>query len=83
MDESATVSGTTTVGGKSDPPAEAVTGDINTDGTCDKADLALLHQFLLASGDLTETQAAAADLNADGRINAADMTLLKRLLLHQ
>ena len=83
MDESATVSGTTTVGGKSDPPAEAVTGDINADGTCDKADLALLHQFLLASGDLTETQAAAADLNADGRINAADMTLLKRLLLHQ
>ena len=81
LHESTEVSGTTAVGGQIDPPAVNVTGDINSDGTCDKADLVLMQQFLLTESSLTAVQGAEADLNADGRINAADMALLKRLLL--
>ncbi len=81
MDENTVVSGTTSIGGQIDPPAEAVRGDINIDGVCDKADLILMQRFLLTTGRLTAEQGSAADLNADGRINAVDMTLLKRLLL--
>ena len=81
MHESTEVSGTTAVGGQIDPPAVNVTGDINADGTCDKADLVLMQQYLLTESCLTAEQGAEADLNADGRINAADMALLKRLLL--
>lgn len=81
MHETATVSGTTTVGGPSTPPAETVPGDINADSICDKADVVLIQQFLLTEGSLTAAQGAAADLNADGIINGVDMMLLKRLLL--
>lgn len=81
MHATAAVSGTTTVGGQSSPPAETVTGDINADSMCDKADLMLIQQFLLTEDSLTAAQGAAADLNADGIVNGVDMTLLKRLLL--
>ena len=81
LHENTAVSGTTAIGGQIDPPAETVTGDINADGVCDKADVMLLQQFLLTSGDLTAEQGTAADLNADGKLNGIDMTLLKRLLL--
>ena len=81
MHTTAAVSGTTTVGGQSTPAAETVTGDINADSMCDKADLMLIQQFLLTEGSLTAAQGAAADLNADGIVNGVDKTLLKRLLL--
>lgn len=80
LHENTAVSGTTAVGGQIDPPAETVTGDINADGICDKADAVLMQQFLLTESSLTAQQVAAADLNADGTVNAVDMTLLKRLI---
>lgn len=58
-----------------------VTGDINTDGVCDKTDLVMLRDYLLTVGTLTPEQGAIADLNADGKLNAIDLTLLKRILI--
>ena len=55
----------------------AVTGDLNADGTTDKADVLLLRDHLLTKE--TASDAAAADLNADSSLDARDLTLLKRL----
>jgi hypothetical protein len=60
--------------------AAPVIGDINADGTCDLADLVMMHKYLLRSGDLTPAQGKAADMNRDGKISAKDLTLLKRIL---
>ena len=61
--------------------AAPVIGDINADGTCDIADLVMMHKYLMRTGDLTPEQGAIADMNKDGKINAKDLTLLKRILL--
>ena len=61
--------------------AAPVIGDINADGTCDLADLVMMHKYLMRTGDLTPEQGAIADMNRDGKISAKDLTLLKRILL--
>ncbi|HAG14026.1 MAG TPA: hypothetical protein DCG49_09220, partial [Ruminococcus sp.] len=62
---------------------EDVIGDINGDGTCDKADAALLLNWLIAKPDTTLANWKAGDLNDDGKLNAADLTLLKSNILNK
>ena len=57
--------------------AQTAAGDLNGDGTADKADVLLLRDLLC--GKETELNAEAADFDADGILNAKDLTLLKRL----
>ena len=61
--------------------AQALRGDVNLDGTVNKADAVMLQQYLLTTGTLSLEQAAQADLNGDDRLNAVDLSLLKRLLI--
>jgi rhamnogalacturonan endolyase len=61
--------------------AQALRGDVNLDGTVNKADAVMLQQYLLTTGTLSSEQAAQADLNGDDRLNAVDLSLLKRLLI--
>jgi hydroxymethylbilane synthase len=56
-------------------------GDINSDGTVDRADAAVLQQFLLTARMLSEQQAVLADLSGDEKITAVDLSLLKQILL--
>ena len=58
-----------------------IPGDINADGTCDRLDLVMMHQYLMTEGTLTAEEGAVADMNQDGRLNAADLTMLKHILL--
>ena len=62
---------------------EEVIGDINGDGTCDKADAALLLNWLIAKPDTTLANWKAGDLNDDGKLNAVDLTLLKSNILNK
>ena len=57
----------------------AVTGDLDADGICGRADIDLLRQYLLTAGTLKNGK--AADLDGNGCITAADLSLLKRALL--
>ena len=59
--------------------AGALTGDVNSDGSVDIADLVMLSKYLGGSGIITDWQ--AGDLNHDERLNVIDLTLLKRRLL--
>ncbi|MBR4200103.1 MAG: glycosyl hydrolase 53 family protein [Oscillospiraceae bacterium] len=56
-------------------------GDLNSDGVIDRADLSILYAHLLTQQPLTQEQTSAADLNGNGVISAADAALLKQLLL--
>ena len=56
-------------------------GDINSDGSVDRADAVTLQQFLLTARMLSEQQAELADLNGDEKITAVDLSLLKQILL--
>lgn len=56
---------------------QTMTGDLNGDGTADKADVLLLRDSLCAKE--AELDAGNADLNDDGCLDAKDLTLLKRL----
>ncbi|QNU65479.1 carbohydrate-binding protein [Ruminiclostridium herbifermentans] len=56
-----------------------VRGDLNSDGSIDAIDFALLKKYLLdSSEDISEEN---ADLNGDGEINALDFALMKKYLL--
>ena len=61
--------------------AAPVIGDINADGVCDKADVRLLLDWLLAGENVTLADWQAGDLNGDGALTAADLSLIKQLLL--
>lgn len=56
-----------------------VKGDINSDGSIDAIDFALLKKYLLDSTENISKE--NADLNADGDINAIDFALMKKYLL--
>ncbi len=56
-------------------------GDVNSDGTVDTLDYALLKQFLLGA-DVT-IDSAAADLDGDEAVTAMDFAVLKKYLLGQ
>ena len=59
--------------------SDVLSGDVNGDGTADKADAEMLMNYLLGAGDVTVPR--AADMNHDARLNAVDLSLLKRALL--
>ncbi|MBR4200393.1 MAG: cellulose 1,4-beta-cellobiosidase, partial [Oscillospiraceae bacterium] len=61
--------------------AQALRGDVNSDGKVDRADVTALLQYLLTTGTLTAEQAAQADMNGDNCLSAVDLSMLKRLLL--
>ena len=64
------------------PAHAAASGDLNRDGSVNKADVLLMQAFLSGqSGSVSDWQ--AGDLSGDGRLNAADLTLLKRMLLNK
>ena len=57
---------------------QTIAGDLNSDGSTDRADVLLLRDHLLTKA--AEFDAKQADRNADSILNAKDLTLLKRLL---
>lgn len=59
---------------------DAVTGDINGDGTVDGADVSALLEMVL-SGGLTDEQKAVADLTGDGEVDGADVSALLEIVL--
>lgn len=59
---------------------EYKTGDINTDGEVDIADLVLLSRHILAESALTTEQCERADLIWDNRIDVFDIIELRKLV---
>ncbi|MBE6855478.1 MAG: pectate lyase [Ruminococcus sp.] len=57
---------------------EGIVGDLNADGAVDRADLSLIHDYLLRRSDTVPSE---ADLNGDGQINVFDLTIIKQLIL--
>jgi len=57
----------------------AGSGDVNTSGSFDVADVVSFAKYLTLDGSLND--AAAGDFNGDGRLNAVDLTLMKRALI--
>lgn len=54
-----------------------ITGDINTDGKVDTADVRALSEYIVGkSANNSGFNRAAADVNADGRVSIADVTAL-------
>ena len=57
--------------------AEAVRlGDVDADGIVDRADAALLGQYLSGDAELTDEGMLNADMNADGNVDAEDLEQL-------
>lgn len=61
--------------------AGALNGDINLDGTIDKADILMLQDHLAASSALNVSQRQTADIDGSGSLNVIDLSLLKRQVL--
>lgn len=59
---------------------ETLLGDVNSDGSVNAIDFALLKKYLLNSSSVT-IDTTNADLNEDGVVNAIDFALLKKKLL--
>ena len=59
---------------------KTVSGDVNSDGQFNIADLVMLRNWMLGAGDAELSDWKAADLSKDGRINAYDFCLMRRLL---
>ena len=57
-----------------------MTGDVNADGQCDRADVYCVCGLLRNDGE-TAVNWSAADLDGSGILNACDLTGIKRLLL--
>lgn len=60
--------------------AVSVTGDVNSDGVFDIADMVRLKKYL--SGYDAAVDRAKADLNSDGLINSVDLALIRKGLLY-
>ena len=63
------------------PPGTVRLGDINSNGTTDSTDYALLKRYLLGLIDESSINIGNADMNSDGEINSTDYSILKRVLL--
>ena len=61
-----------------EPPAPAVTGDVNCDGFVTSADVTAIYDILLG---INYTFEATADVNGDGYITSADITIVYDILL--
>ena len=58
-----------------------VTGDVNSDGKFNIADVVLLQKWLLTVPDIQLADWRAADINGDERLNVFDLCLMRRALL--
>ncbi len=56
-----------------------VKGDVNTDGTLDASDIALMQKYMFGEIELADIK--AVDMNDDGIINISDLCLIKEELL--
>lgn len=59
---------------------EGLSGDVNSDGRFNVADIVMMQKWLLCAGDLTDWK--AGDLCNDGKIDVFDLCLMKRLLIN-
>ena len=59
---------------------EGLSGDVNSDGKFNVADIVMMQKWLLCAGDLTDWK--AGDLCKDDRIDVFDLCLMKRLLIN-
>ena len=60
------------------PSGEAVTGDVNGDGSVTSADITALYNWLLNSDD---SALVNGDQDGDGNITAGDVTVIYNILL--
>ncbi|HEX2927306.1 MAG TPA: dockerin type I domain-containing protein [Ruminiclostridium sp.] len=65
----------------SDPGSQIVYGDVNSDGSIDIIDAALIKQYLLGQSVSIKTE--AADLDCDKSVTTIDYAILKKYLLGQ
>lgn len=61
------------------PVVTDISGDVNSDGVFNIADIVMLQKWLISIGDLTDWK--AADLYKDDIINVYDLCLMKRMLI--
>lgn len=54
-------------------PKTSLLGDANGDGLINKTDIELIHQHIIKSIELTQSEKARADINSDGEINLIDI----------
>lgn len=59
---------------------EGLSGDVNSDGKFNVADIVMMQKWLLCAGDLTDWK--AGDLCNDGKIDVFDLCIMKRLLIN-
>lgn len=59
---------------------EGLSGDVNSDGIFNVADIVMMQKWLLCAGDLTDWK--AGDLCNDGKIDVFDLCIMKRLLIN-
>ena len=57
---------------------DAVTGDVNGDGSADSADATMILRYDAGLIELDDGQLAAADFNGDGSVDSADSTAILR-----
>lgn len=60
-------------------PEEKILGDVNTDGTVDKKDAALLSNWLVKANVKIDSE--LADVNDDDKINVFDLIIIKKVAL--
>ncbi|MDE6519406.1 MAG: peptidoglycan DD-metalloendopeptidase family protein [Ruminococcus sp.] len=58
---------------------DIVTGDINSDGVVNIADMVLLQQYLLGKTSLSATQYTYADINRDSVVDVFDMVEIRKI----
>ena len=64
--------------GSSDDEAEAVFGDINSDGKVSVSDATILQKYLAGMSVVIDTE--KADINGDGKVTISDATYIQKLI---
>ena len=59
--------------------ANAIEGDLTSDGRVDSADLILMRHILLGTYETSADARTAADLNKNGTIDIVDLVIMKKL----